>query len=132
VRDVPSRIAPKPPAPQELRGGEAAVWGQPSAKRMIASNWRSCRQNTLRGFFDLAMPSGLKLIGCTLHESGDSRWVGMPARPQITTDGRVLTAPKTGKPSYSKVIDFDSRSTRDRFVARALAAIDRLLAGGRS
>jgi hypothetical protein len=49
---------------------------------MRASDWRPYASGTLVGFFDLLLPSGLKLNDCTLHERDGKRWVGLPGKPQ--------------------------------------------------
>jgi hypothetical protein len=54
-----------------------------------ASDWRPHASNTLRGFFNLTLPSGLVFNDYTYHEQGDKRWVGLPGKPQIDADGRA-------------------------------------------
>ena len=94
---------------------------------MIASNWRRREQNTLRGFFDLELPSGLRLHDCSLHELGDRRWISLPMRPQLSRDGVLLKSPKTNKPVYATCVDVPNPSRKARFQAEALAAIDKLM-----
>jgi hypothetical protein len=98
---------------------------------MRASGWRAHTAGTLRGFFDLLLASGLKLNGCTLHEQGDRRWIGLPGKPQIE-DGRHRKDPTTGKGLYTPAAEIPAREVRDKFTAEALAAVDRMLrTGGR-
>lgn len=98
---------------------------------ITAFNWIRREQNTLRGFIDFELrPSGLILHSCTLHQSGDRRWIGFPARPQIGTDGRPLTTPKTGKIAYSTIIEIKDHEARAVFEREALAAVDRLFGKG--
>jgi len=97
---------------------------------MNAMNWRRVEKNTLRGFFDLVLPSGIVVKGCTFHRKDDASWVGLPASPQLDRDGKALITPKTGKIAYTAVIEIPDRPTRDKFQAQALAAVERLLAGG--
>ena len=52
---------------------------QTPSPAMRATNVRRCRKNTLRGFFDLVLPSGLILRGCALHLSHGRHWVETPA-----------------------------------------------------
>jgi hypothetical protein len=63
-------------------------------------------KNTLRGFFDLELPSGMILAGCTLHEKDNKYWVGLPAKPYMAADGSQ---------SWVKIIDFRDAKTRARF-----------------
>jgi len=86
--------------------------------KIKCENFRAMEKNTLRGFADLVLPSGLKIIGATLHEKNGSRWVGMPGRPYTKEDG---------KQSWANIIDFVDRPTKDRFTAQALEAIDEFL-----
>ena len=44
-------------------------------------------KNTLLGFFDLELDSGLILSGCALHEKNGKRWIGLPAKPITKPDG---------------------------------------------
>lgn len=98
-----------------------------TAEAIRATNMRRRERNTLRGFVDLALePSGLTLHG-SYHCRGDTRWIRLPARPQLDHKGRLLRTPKTGKPSYAAIITIDNRETRARFQAKELAAIDELL-----
>jgi len=72
-------------------------------------------KNTLCGFADLELPAmGLKIIGATLHQKADSRWVGLPGRPY--QDG--------GEQKWAAILDFTSKAARDAFQIAALAALD--------
>jgi hypothetical protein len=92
---------------------------------MRASGSRPHESGTLRGFFNLTLPSGIVLNGSTLFEKGDSRWIGFPGAPQIEA-GRHRIDPATGKPAWTPVMEIPDRDTRDRFTALALAAVDRV------
>ncbi|MGA8760157.1 MAG: hypothetical protein WB611_28325, partial [Stellaceae bacterium] len=97
---------------------------------MIASDWRAVEKATLRGFFTLALPSGLIIKDCSVHEKNGRRWVGFPARVQVDIEGRVRRDPATGKVLYAQVIDIAGREQRDRFQVAALTAIDEMLGKG--
>jgi hypothetical protein len=78
-------------------------------------------RNTLRGFLSLELPSGMVIHNCALHvERGreSSRWVSLPARPFGKPDG--------GK-GWSALIEFNSKASKDRFQAGALAAVDEFM-----
>jgi hypothetical protein len=92
----------------------------------VASGWRPHSSGTLRGFFNLRLPSGLLLNDLTLHEQGEKRWVKLPGKAQIE-DGRHRSDPRTGKPAYTPVVQIPDRDRRDKFNAEALAAVDRML-----
>jgi hypothetical protein len=92
---------------------------------MVASDWRALDRGTMRGFFVLRLPSGLELHGCTLHERGADRWIGLPAAGQVGTDGRVRVV--DGRRLYTAMVQIADRHIRQRFQAEALAALDQLL-----
>lgn len=73
-----------------------------------AHNFRPYTKNTLRGFFDLQLPSGMILKGCTLHQKSenDRWWTGLPAKEFRKEDG------STG---YANIIDFVDKQTAFRF-----------------
>lgn len=100
------------------------------ARGIVAANWRPRQVNTLQGFVDLELPSGLTLHDCTLHEQLGARWIGLPARPQLATDGTARRDPKTGKTLYTPVVEIRDKAARGRFQAAALDALDRLLGVG--
>ena len=83
----------------------------------VASDWRPYEKNTLRGFFDLELPSGLIIHGCTLHVKGDSKWVGLPAQKVVRAGGEV---------GYVAILEFTSRATTDKFRDLALEALKEL------
>ena len=95
---------------------------QDSASReFMVSDWRPFAKNTLLGFLSLTTPSGLILNGCTYHAKGTAKWIGMPAQKFTKEDGSV---------SYTPILDFNSKSARDRFQSAAVRAVERFLAGG--
>jgi hypothetical protein len=97
---------------------------------MRASGWRPHSSGSLQGFFDLLLPSGLKLNDCTLHQQGEKRWIGLPGKPQLDQDGSARKDPATGKRLYTPTAEIPAREVRDNFTKQALAAVDRMLAGG--
>jgi len=89
---------------------------------MVATNWRPREQNTLRGSFDLLEASGQKLHDCTLHEKGTTRWIALPSRPVLDSDGRVRTG-ADGKRLYVPSVSIPDPKDRERFQQQALAAL---------
>src|SRR5262249_9018614 len=77
-----------------------------------ATNFRRLEKNTLKALFDLELPSGLVLCGCSLHFR-ERWWVGFPARPYKDQDGNEI---------WAKVIDFVDKESGDRFQKMALVA----------
>jgi hypothetical protein len=58
-----------------------------------------------------------------VHEKNGQRWVGLPARPQLTKDGSVRRDDQTGKTLYANILEITDKSTRDRFSERTVAAL---------
>ena len=84
------------------------------------AEWKPHTKNTLRGFLSVTLPSGMVIHNLTLHEKGDARWVGLPAREW--TDNQ-------GEKQYAKLIEFTTRAIADRFRDEILLALDRYLGG---
>jgi hypothetical protein len=97
-----------------------------AAQPITASDWVPRQSNTLRGFCNLRLPSGLVLRDCSVHQQGDRRWVGLPGKPQIDSEGRHRTD-AAGKRLYVPTVEIPDPARRERFQAAALAAVDRLL-----
>jgi hypothetical protein len=82
-------------------------------KRMAVTihNAKAVTKNTLRGFFDVELPSGLKINGCTLHAKDGKSWVGLPAREWQKPDGSK---------SWTPMVEINDREARDKFNAAVL------------
>ena len=90
-----------------------------SAAGIVVAEFRPLvKGESLRGFVTLQLPSGLIIHGCTLHQRGDARWIGLPGRQYEKDEGTK---------SWVRVIDFADRSTYEKFQRAALAAIDQHL-----
>ena len=84
-----------------------------STAQVRVVNARPIVRNTLRGFFDLQLASGMVLVGCALHRKRSHVWVQMPARSFEASDGTI---------SWVPTVDFVDRETRSRFQTIAVAA----------
>ena len=95
---------------------------------ITASDWRPISKNTLQGFCTLTLsPSGLVLKECSLHARPDGkRWIGLPSKPQIDSEGRHRKDPATGKLPWTSVVEIAAKIERERFQRAALFAIDKL------
>jgi hypothetical protein len=82
---------------------------------ILIADWKPLVKNTLRGFFTATLPSGLIIHGLSLHEKGEMRWVGMPAREWVDN---------SGEKQFAKIIEFRDRATADRFRDEVLEALD--------
>ncbi len=104
---------------------------QQSKGGMVASAFRPMVKNTLQGFFDLTLQSGITIKECSWHrsETGDKEWVGLPGRAQIDKSG-VARKDANGKILYSPAVTIDDRTRRDKFNSQALAALAALISNG--
>src|SRR5262249_20971778 len=58
------------------------------------------------GFLDIMLPAtGLKIIGCTFHEKGNSRWVSLPGRPYQ----------ENGESKCANILDIPDKEARTAF-----------------
>jgi len=95
---------------------------------ITASNFREVVRNTLRGFCTLVLlPSGIVLHGCAYHQRDNQRWISLPSKSQIDSDGRQRRDLVTNKVLWTPVVEIRGKAERERFQAAALAAIDKLL-----
>jgi len=92
---------------------------------MKCVSFKSLERGSLLGFADLAMDSGLVLLGCTYHASNGKKWCSPPGRPQLDADRKPII--EGGKVVYAPVIDFADKSLRFKWSAQAVKAIDEYL-----
>jgi hypothetical protein len=92
----------------------------PGLNAFSASDWKAYEKNTLRGFVTIDLPSGMRIKECTVHEKNGKRWIGLPGKPWIKSDGTT---------GYVSILDFASEETKNRWQRLALAAVDDLLLG---
>jgi hypothetical protein len=87
------------------------------AGRLRLLEWRPLRQNTLRGFATIRIdPPGLVIHELPIHRNNERSYALMPGKPQIGTDGHVLTDER-GKRKYVPVVEIPDRDVRDRISA---------------
>ena len=89
--------------------------------------FKTLERGSLQGFADLMMDSGLVLLGCTLHEMNNKRWVNPPSRPALTAERTLLY--EGGKLVYVPVVEFIDSTTRFHWSRQAVEAVDRFLDG---
>jgi hypothetical protein len=83
---------------------------------------------SLIGFCDVELPSGLRLLGCTVHvqatQQGSPRcWINPPAKPQIDKDGMAARSMDGKRIEYTAVIGFRDASVRRRWSDAILACL---------
>ena len=85
--------------------------------------FKPLRSNTLFGFCTVTIPElHLRICDLTVHQKNESRWVGLPGKPQIDRDGNLRRDDRR-KVLYTPVIEFTNKATRDAFSARVIAAL---------
>jgi hypothetical protein len=82
------------------------------------TNFRRLDKNSLRGVFDLELPSGLKINRCMLFEKNSKRWAGFPSEKFTKRDGTT---------NYSPILEFSSREVSDKFQAAVLPLAEEML-----
>jgi hypothetical protein len=83
---------------------------------------RSAAANTLAGFAEVRLPSGMILHDVGIHIAGASAWASLPGKPMLDRNGVVLRDDR-GKIKYSRVITFANKELRDRFSEAIIEAI---------
>lgn len=76
--------------------------------------FKNFEKNTLRGFLEVELPTGLRIRDLTLHDKNGSLWIGYPSRPYTDKDGNT---------KYSNTLYFEDRETNARFQREILAAL---------
>ena len=82
------------------------------------------RSKTLFGFVDVIIPE-LRMIffDLTVHQKGNSRWVGMPARAQLEKETGQVVRDGRGKIAYVPTIGFTDIATKNAFSNRTIEAL---------
>jgi hypothetical protein len=94
---------------------------QPRSLRLLG--FRRFRRNSLFGFLDIEVSSGLRIFDITLMKSGAAAWVGLPAKARIDENGHQAIDPETGKKAWLPVIQWRDRRTADAFSKAVIAAL---------
>jgi hypothetical protein len=81
-------------------------------------NARKLSKGALIGFFDVELPSGMKLNGCTLLEKDGKRWIGLPSKEWVKGDGTK---------SWVPIVEIPDRADRDKFAALVLPEAEKAL-----
>jgi DNA-binding cell septation regulator SpoVG len=86
------------------------------------SDWKPLRKGALRGFCTATLPSGMVIYEISVLVSNGKPWCSPPSKPMIDRDGRAMLD-DAGKRRYSKIIEFTTKDTRDRFSDAVIAAL---------
>jgi hypothetical protein len=80
-------------------------------------SFKPYRKNNLCGYADVEFGIGLQITGLTLLGDSGERWIGMPSKPVLDTDGRHIVGPD-GKKPWAKIL-----SWRDNAFGKAVVAL---------
>ena len=86
------------------------------------SDWKPMTRGTLRGFVTISIPSGMIVHEICVFATNGKFWASPPSRPMVGRDGKVLVG-DDGKTKYSPLIEFVSKSVRDRWSEAVIAAL---------
>jgi hypothetical protein len=89
--------------------------------RMRLVGWRPMLRNSLRGFADVELPCGLRILDCPVLESHGKTWAALPSKPVVTRDGTVSKI--NDKIQYAQMLEWRSRELSDTFSARIVALV---------
>jgi hypothetical protein len=86
-------------------------------------NVRPFAKNTLIAFFEAEITDVRQCIrDCTLHRFNERFWIGLPGKPHVAKDGSPILTPG-GKPAYTSIIQFGTRSAHDDFQRSCIASL---------
>ena len=86
-----------------------------SALEVEVLHFKPFNSKTLKGWFDIAIPSlGMKISGFGLHERDGERWLSLPSREYESG----------GERKFAPIVEFADKDSRDTFQRSALTALD--------
>jgi hypothetical protein len=108
----------------ELRRAERATWGEepPARPSLQLLTFKPVRRNTLRGFAEVRLPSGLIITDIVVGEAGGRQWALLPSKPMLDRDGNPMRE-ESGKLRYSPVVEWATPALRDEFSKRVVALV---------
>jgi hypothetical protein len=120
-----------PPSPRDLRAAVDAAWGpRPGAEptrddrpRMTLRSWKLIRKGSLIGMAGISLAGGLEIDDVAVLKTHGKAWATLPARPVISSDGRVCKIPGTGKTQYVSFLRWRDRDLSTAFSDRVVALV---------
>ena len=94
-----------------------------SARRMTLRSWKPVRKGSLIGFAGVDLPIGLQIDDIVVMAAGSTIWATLPARPVLTTDGRVARLPGSSKPHYVSILRWRDRKLSAAFSRRVVELV---------
>lgn len=97
---------------------------QTCAFEIEIEDFKPYERASLRGFLTVRIVElDLSISDLTVHEQNGKRWIGLPGKPQIDRDRKVITG-ADGKIVYVPILKFASRQAADAFRDSVLVAFD--------
>src|ERR1700730_2936041 len=123
--------APQPPTEASLGLAERARWGQrPAAEppraerpRMTLRSWKPMCKGSLIGFAAISLPAGLEIDDIPVLMTDGKARATLPARPVISSDGRVVKIPGTSKNQYVSFLRWRDRAVSTAFSQRVVELV---------
>jgi hypothetical protein len=91
-------------------------------KKMKILKFKAFEKNTLRGFIEVELPSGMIVKEISWHQRDDREWLGLPARQFEKEDGSK---------SWANQVDFATKELYWKFVDAVLNALREYLETGK-
>jgi hypothetical protein len=86
------------------------------------SDLKPINAGALRCLVNVALPSGMILLGCAVFVKDDRTWAAPPGKPVIGRAGIVEKTPQ-GKTRYEPTVSFADRATAERWSDAVIAAV---------
>jgi hypothetical protein len=104
------------------RVGDAVGHGlAPPRPTMRLISWRPLDRGPLRGFCNIELPSGLRLIDVGLFVKDGQAWAALPTKPVL--DSQHHHHAVNGKFQYAPAVEWRSRDLADRWSAAVVALV---------
>jgi hypothetical protein len=89
---------------------------------MTVTNWKpsATPDQARKGTFDIELPSGICILGCSLVEKDGKRFVGFPQNIWKKSDGKTL---------YFPTVSIPDKDRKNAFDVQALDALEKCRAG---
>jgi hypothetical protein len=92
------------------------------SNQVIIAEFRPFKRNTLVGFVNFEMPSGVIYRDWTVNRSEGSAWVAPPSKSLVAKDGTPLLG-KNNKQIWRRLVDFKDKETERLFSRAVIAAL---------
>jgi hypothetical protein len=100
----------------------AAGFGdRPPPRRMRLISFRPLLKGSLRGFANVELPNGLKIIDCPVMTSHGKAWATLPSKPVLDREGKQVLV--DGKKQYAALLEWRDRDLSNGFSAAVVELI---------